>query len=141
MKKIQMMLAMMLMAFVGFALQSCGSDDNDDPVEKKEKFTVSVEIVNKGNMSDAEVAEANKVIKEQVESKIPANLRSFEATEAQAKAALDAAVLANKSEIENGFAEVSSFYNFTFAFILRDSNGNNVYERRVQVGDNKVIIL
>ena len=31
MKKIQMMLAMMLMAFVGFALQSCGRPPASDP--------------------------------------------------------------------------------------------------------------
>ena len=62
MKKIQMMLAMMLMAFVGFALQSCGSDDNDDPQPQTQKFSWEIILSDPGTLSTEEAAVINDML-------------------------------------------------------------------------------
>ena len=134
MKKIQMMMLMMLTAFMGFALQSCGSDD-DNKSEATDTYTMSLEIVDKGDLSDAEAAFVNDEIQEKMKDVKDLTVTT---TETKAKAALDAAISANKSELENAFK--GNTLKFTLAFILRNSSKKVVYQRNVQVDGENVII-
>lgn len=130
-----MMMLMMLTAFMGFALQSCGSDD-DNKSEATDTYTMSLEIVDKGDLSDAEAAFVNDEIQKAL-AKAGTSL-TVTATETQAKAALDVAISANKSELENAFK--GNTLKFTLAFILRNSSKKVVYQRNVQVDGENVII-
>ena len=57
-----MMMLMMLTAFMGFAFQSCGSDDDNNTPEATDTYTMSLEIVDKGDLSDDEAAFVNGLI-------------------------------------------------------------------------------
>lgn len=129
-----MMMLMMLTAFMGFALQSCGSDD-DNKSEATDTYTMSLEIVDKGDLSDAEAAFVNDEIQEKMKDVKDLTVTT---TETKAKAALDAAISANKSELENAFK--GNTLKFTLAFILRNSSKKVVYQRNVQVDGENVII-
>ena len=122
MKKIQMMMLMMLTAFMGFALQSCGSDDDNN------------EIVDKGDLTAEEAAKVNAMIQQSM-SKAETTVT---ATESQAKAALDAAINLYKSDLEAAFK--GNTKKFTMAFVLKNASGKVVYQRNVQVDGETVIV-
>lgn len=136
MKKIQMMMLMMLTAFMGFALQSCGSDD-DNKSEATDTYTMSLEIVNKGDLTDDEAEFVNGLIQEGMKD---AKDLTVTTTETKAKAALDAAITAYKSELENAFKSSKNPKKFTLAFILRNSSKKVVYQRNVLVDGENVIV-
>ena len=52
MKKFQAMMAVVLVALMAFAVQSCGSDNNDD--DQQYKLEVSLKITDKGPLTDAQ---------------------------------------------------------------------------------------
>lgn len=52
MKKFQSMMAVVLVALMAFAVQSCGSDNNDD--DQQYKLEVSLTITDKGPLTDAQ---------------------------------------------------------------------------------------
>ena len=52
MKKFQAMMAVVLVALMAFAVQSCGSDNNDDG--QQYKLEVSLKITDKGPLTDAQ---------------------------------------------------------------------------------------
>ena len=52
MKKFQTMMAVVLVALMAFAVQSCGSDNNDD--DQQYKLTVTLDITDKGPLTDAQ---------------------------------------------------------------------------------------
>ena len=52
MKKFQTMMAVVLVALMAFAVQSCGSDSNDD--DQQYKLEVSLKITDKGPLTDAQ---------------------------------------------------------------------------------------
>ena len=52
MKKFQTMMAVVLVALMAFAVQSCGSDDNDPEY----KLAVTLDSTNQGPLTDAQVA-------------------------------------------------------------------------------------
>ena len=55
MKKIQAMMAVVLVALMAFAVQSCGSDDKDDLSSSPYEITGAVNIQQKGNLTDEEI--------------------------------------------------------------------------------------
>lgn len=130
-----MMMLMMLTAFMGFALQSCGSDD-DNKSEATDTYTMSLEIVDKGDLSDAEAAFVNGVIKEEMDKN--KDITTVTATETQAKAALDAAIKIKQDELEAAFK--GNTLKFTLAFILRNSSKKVVYQRNVLVDGEKITV-
>ena len=56
MRKFQMMMATVLVALMAFAVQSCGSDDKDDLSCSPYEITGAVNIQQKGNLTDEEIA-------------------------------------------------------------------------------------
>ena len=141
MKKIQMMMLMMLTAFMGFALQSCGSDD-DNKSEATDTYTMSLEIVDKGDLSDDDAAFVNAMIKEGIQEAMSKSgaTTTVTATETQAKVALDLIITASKSELENAFKGSSNTKKFTLAFVLRNSSKKVVYQRNVLVDGEKITV-
>ena len=141
MKKIQMMMLMMLTAFMGFALQSCGSDD-DNKSEATDTYTMSLEIVNKGDLSDDEAEFVNGLIQEGIKEAMSKSgaTTTVTATETQAKVALDLIITASKSDLENAFKGTGNTKKFTLAFILRNSSKKVVYQRNVQVDGEKITV-
>ena len=131
-----MMMLMMLTAFMGFALQSCGSDD-DNKSEATDTYTMSLEIVDKGDLSDAEAAFVNDEIQEGMKD---AKDLTVTTTETKAKAALDAAITVYKPMLEASFKGKGNTKKFTLAFILRNSSKKVVYQRNVQVDGENVIV-
>ena len=125
-----MMMLMMLTAFMGFALQSCGSDD-DNKSEATDTYTMSLEIVNKGELSDDEAEFVNGLIQKDL---------TVTTTETKAKAALDAAITVYKSVLETSFKGTGNTKKFTLAFILRNSSKKVVYQRNVQVDGEKITV-
>ena len=136
MKKIQMMMLMMLTAFMGFALQSCGSDD-DNKSEATDTYTMSLEIVNKGELSDDEAEFVNGLIQEGMKD---AKDLTVTTTETKAKAALDAAITVYKSVLETSFKGTGNTKKFTLAFVLRNSSKKVVYQRNVLVDGEKITV-
>ena len=141
MKKIQMMMLMMLTAFMGFALQSCGSDD-DNKSEATDTYTMSLEIVDKGDLSDDEAEFVNGLIQEGIKEAMSKSgaTTTVTATETQAKVALDLIITASKSDLENAFKGSKNTKKFTLAFILRNSSKKVVYQRNVQVDGEKITV-
>ena len=115
MKKIQMMLAMMLMAFVGFALQSCGSDDNDDPQPQTQKFSWEIILSDPGTLSTEEAAVINDMLANYDKSK-GSNTGTLE----QAKAYIDNVLNTNKTAFEAYLQQFQNEDKFTLSFILKD---------------------
>lgn len=138
MKKIQMMMLMMLTAFMGFALQSCGSDD-DNKSEATDTYTMSLEIVDKGDLSDKDVEDLNAMIQEGMKDAKDLDL-TVTTTETQAKAALDYAITVYKPVLEASFKGTGITKKFTLAFVLRNSSKKVVYQRNVLVDGENVII-
>ena len=134
MKKIQMMMLMMLTAFMGFALQSCGSDDDNN--DTRQTYTIGLEIVDKGDLTAEEAAMVNTMIQQAV-SKAETTVT---ATESQAKAALDAAINLYKSDLEAAFKGSGNTKKFTMAFVLKNASGKVVYQRNVLVEGETVIV-
>lgn len=134
MKKIQMMMLMMLTAFMGFALQSCGSDDDNNDV--RQTYTMGLEIVDKGDLTAEEAAKVTAIIQQSV-SKAETTVT---ATESQAKAAMDSAVNLYKSDLEAAFKGSGNTKTFTLAFVLKNASGKVVYQRNVLVEGETVIV-
>lgn len=131
-----MMMLMMLTAFMGFALQSCGSDD-DNKSEATDTYTMSLEIVNPGDLSSDEVEFVNGMIQEKMKDVKDLTVTT---TETLAKAALDAAIDKNKKDLEESFKDSGNTKKFTLAFILRNSSKKVVYQRNVLVDGENVIV-
>ena len=132
-----MMMLMMLTAFMGFALQSCGSDD-DNKSEATDTYTMSLEIVDKGELSDAEVEFINNTIVEKMaEYK---DITTVTATETQAKAAMDKSINMYKSVLEASFKGTGNTLKFTMAIILRNSSNKEVYRRNILVDGEKITV-
>lgn len=127
MKKIQVMMLMMLTAFLGFALQSCGSDDDNDT---RQSFTLSLEIVDKGTMTQEQYAAVMAMLSQQETSV------TVVTTESQAKSTLDNLLIQNKTTFQASV--VGNTAKFTMAYILRNASGKIVYQRNVEVDGEKV---
>lgn len=134
MKKIQMMMLMMLTAFMGFAFQSCGSDD--EKTEVTGTYTMGLVITDKGDLSDAEYTMVNNMIQQAMSQATT----TVNATETQAKAALDAAIKIYQPQLESGFKGSGNTKKFTMAFQLKNSSGKVVYQRNVLVDGEKVTV-
>lgn len=138
MKKIQMMLAMMLMAFVGFALQSCGSDDNDEPVDT---YSWDVVISDRGTLSDEELELYNEMLEEcrKPGAKYPIT-GSNTGTLSQAKKKIDESLNLYKSGFEEKLKEFKNEDKLTLSFILKDSKGAVVYTKYLKIDGLTVTI-
>lgn len=135
MKKIQMMLAMMLMAFVGFALQSCGSDDNDDPQPQTQKFSWEIILSDPGTLSTEEAAVINDMLANYDKSK-GSNTGTLE----QAKAYIDNVLNTNKTAFEAYLQQFQNEDKFTLSFILKDEKGTVVYTKYLKIDGLTVTI-
>lgn len=135
MKKIQMMLAMMLMAFVGFALQSCGSDDNDDPQPQTQKFSWEIILSDPGTLSTEEAAVINEMLASYDKSK-GSNTGTLE----QAKAYIDKVLTENKAAFEAYLQQFQNEDKFTLSFILKDEKGAVVYTKYLKIDGLTVTI-
>ena len=131
-----MMMLMMLTAFMGFALQSCGSDD-DNKSEATDTYTMALEIVDKGDLTSDEAEFVNGLIQEGMKD---AKDLTVTTTETKAKAALDAAINKNKKDLEESFKDSGNTKKFTLAFILRNSSKKVVYQRNVLVDGEKITV-
>ncbi len=124
MKKLEMMMLMLLVAFMGMTLQSCGSDDDGDVVST---FYLSADLTDEGTLPTEEVSVLKATLID-YKSEIKASL-------ALAKAALDKAVNDSKS----AFASQEG-YKYTLTFFLKDTSGNIKYSKKVVVNGNTVTI-
>ncbi len=125
MKKLETMLLMLLIAFMGMTLQSCGSDNDDE--DTKASYTLTAALTDKGNLPEEAVA--------LIEPELKLMSQTFTATLAEAKAALDETMQLYKSTfaVEDGF-------HFTITFYLKDSAGKEKYSKRILVNGSNVTI-
>jgi len=107
------MMLMLLIAFMGMTLQSCGSDDDSSD---KASYTLSASITDQGNMPELMV-----VALEGVFSQIS---QTVVTTLSDAKSTMDSAINQYKSTFANG-------YNYTITFYLKDSSGNVKYTKKI----------
>lgn len=131
-----MMMLMMLTAFMGFALQSCGSDD-DNKSEATDTYTMSLEIVNPGELTSDEVELVNGMIQEKMKDVKDLTVTT---TETLAKAAMDKSINMYKTLLETSFKGSKNTKKFTLGIILRNSANKVVYQRNVQVDGENVIV-
>ncbi len=81
MKKIQMMFAVVLVAFMAMAVQSCGSDKDDST----HNLTVKLTVVEKGEMTDAMVQKLEKDSNKSENANFGSDELAADATELAAK--------------------------------------------------------
>jgi len=126
MKKFETMMLMLLIAFMGMALQSCGSD-SDDEEDTKASYTLTAALTDKGNLPEEAVAF--------IEPELKLMSKTFTATLAEAKAALDETMQLYKSTfaVEDGF-------HYTITFYLKDSAGKEKYSKRIIVNGSNVTV-
>ena len=123
MKKIQVMMLMMLVAFMGLCVQSCGSDDDPETVQN---YTLKVALHDTGNLDEASATAMASIL--------PNYSQTMRCTESQAKKALDIAMEENKTSIPvaNGNGE---FVNYTLKFYIVDESNKEVYSRLLIIKD------
>ena len=123
MKKIQVMMLMMLVAFMGLCVQSCGSDDDPETVQN---YTLKVALQDTGNLDAASASDMAAIL--------PNYSQTMRCTESQAKKALDIAMEENKTSIPvaNGNGE---FVNYTLKFYIVDESNKEVYSRLLIIKD------
>ncbi|MBR3081105.1 MAG: hypothetical protein IKH01_15060 [Prevotella sp.] len=123
MKKIQVMMLMMLVAFMGLCVQSCGSDDDPETVQN---YTLKVALQDTGNLDAASASDMAAIL--------PNYSQTMRCTESQAKKALDLAMEENKTSIpvanENG-----EYVNYTLKFYIVDDSNKEVYSRLLIIKD------
>lgn len=124
MKKFQTLMLSMLVAFVGFAVQSCGSDDDN---KDRQQYTLTAELTSTGNLTDAEIAS--------FQNTLAAINNTVTATESEAKKALDLSVDRYKDEFKN-----TENKNYTITFILKNASGKVVYQKALIVEGQNVTV-
>jgi len=127
MKKLQTLMLMMLVAFMGLAVQSCGSDD-DKGAASREQFTLSAELTDAGNLTDDE--------KSAMQAGFAQIGHTVTATESEAKAALDESIEMYKDSYANTAGK-----NYTVTFFLKNASGKVVYQKSIVVQGQNVTVI
>ena len=126
MKKFQVMMLMMLVAFMGLSVQSCGSDDDD--TDAVQNFTLKVALQDAGNLDPASAT--------YMETILPNYTQTVRCTKAQAKLALDQAIQENQTSIPVADAE-GNYMNYTLKFYLVDDSNKEVYSKLLIIKDGQ----
>ncbi len=124
MKKFQTLMLSMLVAFVGFAVQSCGSDDDN---KDRQQYTLTAELTSTGNLTDAEIAS--------FQNTLAGVNNTVTATESEAKKALDLSVDRYKDAFKN-----TENKNYTITFILKNASGKVVYQKALIIEGQNVTV-
>ena len=125
MKKIQVMMLMMLVVFMGMSVQSCGSDD--DP-ETSQNYTLKVSLHDIGNLDPTSSTYMASIL--------PNYTRTVKCTESQAKQALDLALEESKTSIPIADEE-GNLLNYTLKFYLVDESNKEVYSKLLVIYDGQ----
>ena len=125
MKKFQVMMLMMLVAFMGLSVQSCGSDD--DP-ETSQNYTLKVSLHDIGNLDPTSSTYMASIL--------PNYTQTVKCTESQAKQALDLAIEENKTSIPIADEE-GNLLNYTLKFYLVDESNKEVYSKLLVIYDGQ----
>ena len=124
MKKFQTLMLSMLVAFVGFAVQSCGSDDDN---KDRQQYTLTAELTSTGNLTDAEIAS--------FQNTLAGVNNTVTATESEAKKAIDLSVDRYKDAFKN-----TENKNYTITFILKNASGKVVYQKALIIEGQNVTV-
>ena len=124
MKKFQTLMLSMLVAFMGFAVQSCGSDDDN---KDRQQYTLTAELTSTGNLTDAEIAS--------FQNTLAGVNNTVTATESEAKKALDLSVDRYKDAFKN-----TENKNYTITFILKNASGKVVYQKALIIEGQNVTV-
>ena len=124
MKKIQMMMLMMLVAFVGVAVQSCGDDDP----ESTQSYTLKFTLQDTGNLDQASA--------EAMAYKLSNVTKTVKCTESQAKRALDEAMEESVSTFPVDDNE-GNYLEYTIKVYLVDSSNKEIYSKLLVIKDGK----
>jgi len=116
---------MMLVAFMGMSVQSCGSDD--DP-ETSQNYTLKVSLHDIGNLDPTSSTYMASIL--------PNYTRTVKCTESQAKQALDLAIEENKTSIPIADEE-GNLLNYTLKFYLVDESNKEVYSKLLVIYDGQ----
>jgi hypothetical protein len=125
MKKLQAMMLMMLVAFVGLTVQSCGDDDDSD---LRKNYTLKVALQDIGNLTQASA--------DYMAAQMALTSETVKATAAEAKAALDRALDEYGSTIPVADDE-GNYLEYTLKFYLVDESNNEIYSRLLIIKDGK----
>jgi hypothetical protein len=126
MKKFQVMMLMMLVAFMGLTIQSCGSDD--DAPSSKQNYTLKVALVDTGNLTPASI--------DYISAQMAGTSKTVKCTAVEAKAALDQTLDEYGSTIPVTDDE-GNYLDFTIKFYLVDDSNKEIYSRLMVIKDGK----
>ena len=124
MKKFQVMMLMMLVAFMGLSVQSCGDDDP----EAVQNYTLKVALQDAGNMDEASATYMASIL--------PNYTQTVRCTESQAKQALDLAIQERQTSIPVTNEE-GEYVNYTLKFYLVDDSNKEVYSKLLIIKDGQ----
>ena len=125
MKKIQVMMLMMLVTFMGLTVQSCGSDDEPSV---RQNYTLKFALQDTGNLSPASI--------DYISAQMGNTSKTVNCTAAEAKAALDQSLEQYGSTIPVVDDE-GNYLNFTIKFYLVDDSNKEIYSRLMVIKDGK----
>lgn len=127
MKKFETIILMVLVAFMGLAVQSCNNDDDVD------FYTMRIDITDRGNLPD-EFFKA-------YEARFSSSQRVNYASLSDAKAYLKRSLQDNKSSMEEALVKDKNTYNFTLSYLLINNSGEQVYKISYKIEGTKVTIV
>lgn len=127
MKKFETIILMVLVAFMGLAVQSCNNDDDVD------FYTMRIDITDRGNLPDT--------FFKAYEARFSSSQRVNYASLSDAKAYLRRSLEENKSSIEEALVKDNNTYNFTLSYLLINNSGEQVYKISYKIEGTKVTIV
>ncbi len=127
MKKFESVILMVLVAFMGLAVQSCNNDDDVD------FYTMRIDITDRGNLPDT--------FFKAYEARFSSSQRVNYASLSDAKAYLRRSLEENKSSIEEALVKDNNTYNFTLSYLLINNSGEQVYKISYKIEGTKVTIV
>ncbi len=125
MKKFQVMMLMMLVAFMGLTVQSCGSDDEPDA---NQDYTLKVALQDSGNLDPASA--------EIIRYQFAAISQTVRCTASQAKTALSQSIDEYASTIPVA-DDGGNYLEYSVRFYLVDSSNTEVYSKTMVIKDGK----
>ena len=125
MKKFQVMMLMMLVAFMGLTVQSCGDDDEPDATQS---YTLKVSLQDPGNLDPASA--------EIIRTQFATIAQTVRCTASQAKTALDQAMdeFAYSIPVAD---DGGNYLEYSVRFYLVDSSNTEVYSKTMVIKDGK----
>ena len=127
MKKFETIILMVLVAFMGLAVQSCNNDDDVD------FYTMRIDITDRGNLPDT--------FFKAYEARFSSSQRVNYASLSDAKAYLKRSLQENKSSLEEALVKDNNTYNFTLSYLLINNSGEQVYKISYKIEGTKVTIV